>query len=158
MGIASAIRNLDLKEDQEINWESFRREMLKAGVPDDEIKDFFQKYDTDGSMTMDKKELERLKVSFEKLGRSSSSEMRHDDGGEGGQGGPSKADMSDFLNSDELTAKMKKDFIAADEFGRLLQRVEKMESYMPNLIAKVDGIMVNVDQLSQRKKQEVLKK
>ena len=36
--IASAIRNLDLKEDQEINWESFRREMLKAGVPDDEIK------------------------------------------------------------------------------------------------------------------------
>ena len=90
--IASAIRNLDLKDDQEINWESFRREMLKAGVPDDEIKgnslrhfcllifyylDFFQKYDTDGSMTMDKKELERLKVSFEKLGRSSSSEMRH---------------------------------------------------------------------------------
>ena len=36
--IASAIRNLDLKDDQEINWESFRREMLKAGVPDDEIK------------------------------------------------------------------------------------------------------------------------
>merc|ERR1711970_790502 len=127
------------KDDQEINWESFRREMLKAGVPDDEIKDFFQKYDTDGSMTMDKKELERLKVSFEKLGRSSSSEMRHDDGGEGG---PSKADMSDFLNSDELTAKMKKDFIATDEFGRLLQRVEKMESYMPDLIAKVDGILV----------------
>ena len=45
--------------------------------------------------------------------------------------------MSDFLNSDELAAKMKKDFISADEFGRLLQRVEKMESYMPDLIAKV---------------------
>ena len=59
--------------------------------------------------------------------------MLSDEGGEG----PSKADMSDFLNSDELTAKMKKDFIAADEFGRLLQRVEKMESYMPDLIAKV---------------------
>lgn len=152
--IASAIRNLDLKDDQEINWESFRREMLKAGVPDDEIKDFFQKYDTDGSMTMDKKELDRLKLSFEKLGRTSSAEVRQD--GEGGE--TSKADMSDFLNSDELAAKMKKDFISADEFGRLLQRVEKMESYMPDLIAKVDGILVNVDQLSQRKKQEVLKK
>jgi len=36
--LASAIRNMDLKEEEEINWESFRREMLKAGVPDDEIK------------------------------------------------------------------------------------------------------------------------
>lgn len=50
--------------------------MLKAGVPDDEIKDFFQKYDTDGDMTMDKKELDRLKQSFEKLGRTSSTEAR----------------------------------------------------------------------------------
>ena len=67
---------MDLKDDQEINWESFRQEMLKAGVPDDEIKDFFQKYDTDGDMTMDKKELDRLKQSFEKLGRTSSTETR----------------------------------------------------------------------------------
>lgn len=60
--------------------------------------------------------------------------------GEGGE--TSKADMSDFLNSDELAAKMKKDFISAEEFGRLLQRVEKMESYMPDLIAKVSMSIV----------------
>ena len=57
------------------------------------------------------------------------------DGGDGGE--PTKADMTEFLNSDELAAKMKKDFISTEEFGRIVQRVEKMESYMPDLIAKV---------------------
>ena len=69
--------------------------------------------------------------------------------GEGGE--TSKADMSDFLNSDELAAKMKKDFISADEFGRLLQRVEKMESYMPDLIAKVSMSIVAWTLLTVRK-------
>ena len=69
--------------------------------------------------------------------------------GEGGE--TSKADMSDFLNSDELAAKMKKDFISADEFGRLLQRVEKMESYMPDLIAKVSMSIVAWTLLTGRK-------
>ena len=98
------------------------------------FSDFFQKYDTDGSMTMDKKELDRLKGSFEKLGAKSSDQQQRP---EGESSEPNVANMSDFLNSEELTAKMRKDFISAEEYGRLLQRVEKMESYMPDLIAKV---------------------
>merc|ERR1712227_659593 len=95
-----------------------------------------------------------IEAVLREIGRTSSTEARQD--GEGGE--PTKADMTEFLNSDELAAKMKKDFISTEEFGLIVQRVEKMESYMPDLIAKIDGILVNVGQLSQRKKQEVLKK
>ena len=39
--IADAIRNLDLKGDQEINWESFYREMMKCGLAEEEIRSMF---------------------------------------------------------------------------------------------------------------------
>ena len=74
-----------MKGDQEINWESFYREMMKCGLAEEEIRsmfyilspkniikinilDFFQQYDTDGDMIMSKDELERMRKSLEQLG------------------------------------------------------------------------------------------
>ena len=56
-----------LFSDDEINWEKFRQEMLKSGVDDEEIRSYFQRYDTDGNMTLDQQELTRMQNSLIKL-------------------------------------------------------------------------------------------
>merc|ERR1712062_745296 len=97
-------------------------------------------------MTMNKEELKRMKDSVDKLVRKSfesakDSEMGH-------------ISSSEFLNQDEMLQKLKKDFSSANDFELLAQRVSKMESYFTDLISRVDGIIVNIDMINQRKKQE----
>ena len=81
--VAEAIKNLEFKgtymtrsdfdgsifflDDTEINWEKFRQEMLKSGVNDEEIRAYFERYDTDGNMALDQEELTRMQNSLLKI-------------------------------------------------------------------------------------------
>jgi len=145
--IADAIRNLDLKGDQEINWESFYREMMKCGLAEEEIRNFFQQYDTDGDMIMSKDELDRMRKSLEQLGRDSTANL-----GQKEMGG--SVDVAG-LNGEELVKKLQNDFASAENYEYLVQRVTKVENYIGDITSKIDAIIINIDQLNVRKKQEL---
>ena len=60
--IADVIKNLENKD--EINWERFRIEMMNSGVNEEEVRGYFEKYDIDGNLALDKEELARMQQSL----------------------------------------------------------------------------------------------
>jgi len=113
------------------------------------ILDFFQQYDTDGDMIMSKDELERMRKSLEQLGDFQASSVQL---GQKGMGGP--VDVAG-LNGEELVKKLQNDFASAENYEYLVQRVTKVENYIGDITSKIDAIIINIDQLNVRKKQEL---
>ena len=56
-----------LSIDNQIDWYSFRKEMEKSGMEEDDIKSYFQKYDENGNLQLNRKECAKLEESLTKL-------------------------------------------------------------------------------------------
>jgi len=59
------------------------------------------------------------------------------------------------LNGEELVKKLQNDFASAENYEYLVQRVTKVENYIGDITSKIDAIIINIDQLNVRKKQEL---
>lgn len=53
--------------DNQIDWHSFRKEMEKSGLEEEEIQSYFQKYDENGNLLLDRKEFAKLEESLTRL-------------------------------------------------------------------------------------------
>jgi polycystin 2 len=144
--LSDAIKNLDFKDEGQINWEKFRQEMLKSGVNDEEIRQYFERYDTDGNMALDQEEITRMQNSLLRVKEESQEVNKEMDQSSVSMPPPQ-------VNTEEVVSKMKDNFASVDDFDLLGKRVAKMESTFSELTTKVDGIITKLDQIGQKQKQ-----
>ena len=140
--------------------------MLKSGVNDEEIRQYFERYDTDGNMALDQEEITRMQNSLLRVKEESQEVNKVDQTTlihalnirylnqlleEMDQS--SVTGQPPQVNTEEVVNKMKDNFASVDDFDLLGKRVAKMESTFSELTTKVDGIITKLDQIGQKQKQ-----
>lgn len=141
LGWSSHSEDDDSEDDNQIDWYSFRKEMEKSGMEEDDIKAYFQKYDENGNLQLNRKEFAKLEESLTKLKNKDLDSVSQ------------KSANAPSVAAGDIFGQARETFVDNENFDLLRNRVAKMESAFADLTLKVDGIIVKLDQLGQRQKQ-----